>query len=476
MSISFRPILVLIAVAVLNLGIRDSDGFYTQPAFIATIMAMALGIAACLVPARRMVRLGSGRHELAVLAVAIAAIRLGAAAIGSTRLYYAENDAAAARVADWTAWLFGLTAILAIGAIVESFKPKLFSSRLLRIPLTLLLLGGGIGMRAQVIRASPEPIIDVYNLLRDNADHIISGRNPYQHEIVSPYGTARAERFGVIDQPEPRPAGYPPLPFLLCVPSRLLGIDPRWANVIGDCAAAFALAWLGLHRGRPLLGLLTAAIYLNLPRIPFLIEQAWYEPMIAALFGLGLVLAEFERRPKWIGYGLLGLALTAKQFGLPLLFPLAWSHRKNWQLILFALLIGALVILPWFIWSPSAFLDVVLFKHLQRPPQFASITLGSFCANEFGWELPRIVGWLTAAAVIVMVARFTPPGPAAALGLGSALLAFCVCHTQGYINYFFLVQYLWLLGFVASIAVNQSSAENSFNRAENSLAAQAVHV
>jgi hypothetical protein len=179
--------------------------------------------------------------------------------------------------------------------------------------------------------------------------------------------------------------------------------------------------------------------------------------MIAALFGLGLLLAEFERWPKYLGYVALGLALTAKQFGLPLLVPLAWSHRKNWRLILLGLIAGALVLLPWFMWSPHAFIEIVLLKHLGRPAQPGSITVGSFVANAFGLELPRVIGWAAAAVVILFIARFTPRGAAAAIGIGAALLAFCVFHTQGYLNYFFLVQYLWLFGAAASLAESANS-------------------
>jgi hypothetical protein len=294
-------------------------------------------------------------------------------------------------------------------------------------------------------------VIDVYNLLRDYADHMIAGVNPYEQDIITPYGTPRAEKYGVMEPADPRPAGYPPLPFLLCTPPRLLGADVRWSNIAGDCIAALALASIGWRKRHGLLGALAAAMYLNLPRAPFVAEQAWYEPMIAALFGLGLLLAEFERWPKYLGYVALGLALTAKQFGLPLLLPLVWSHRRNWRLMLLGQIAGALVMLPWFIWSPHAFVEIALLKHLGRPPQPGSITVGSFVANAFGLEMPRIMGWAAAAIAILFIARFTPKGPAAAIGLGSALLAFCVFHTQGYLNYFFLVQYLWLFGAMASL-------------------------
>src|SRR5262249_41303708 len=197
------------------------------------------------------------------------------------------------------------------------------------------------------------------------------------------------------------------------------------------------------------IGLLVAAIYLQLPRVPFIVEQAWVEPMIAAFLGIGLVLAGLSGAGRWGGYIFICLGLTAKQVCLPLLFPVARAHRRHWKLLAMGVLVGVLVMLPWILWSPRDFLDIVIWKHLDRPLQPHSITVASFLLNEFNVVLPRVVGWLLAAGAIVGISIITPRDSAAtALGLGTALLAFSVFHTQGFPNYFYLVQYLWLLGFV----------------------------
>jgi hypothetical protein len=104
------------------------------------------------------------------------------------------------------------------------------------------------------------------------------------------------------------------------------------------------------------------------------------------------------------------------------------------------------------VWSPRDFFDIVLWKHLDRPPQPHSITVASFLFNEFELTLPRVAGWALAASAILIISVVTPRASAAtALGLGTALLAFSVLHTQGFPNYFSLVQYLWLLGLVAAL-------------------------
>ncbi len=105
-------------------------------------------------------------------------------------------------------------------------------------------------------------------------------------------------------------------------------------------------------------------------------------------------------------------------------------------------------------------MEIVVWKHLARPLQLQSITVGSFLADQFDIGMPRIVGWVFAVASLIAIGAVTPKrGAATALGIGSALMAFCVFHTQGFPNYFYLVQYLWLLGYVGALPPKQSESK-----------------
>jgi len=155
-------------------------------------------------------------------------------------------------------------------------------------------------------RLSPNPTIDVYVALRDGAARLSHGDNPYGAEYVSPYT-------GAASGPDDGYPFYPPLPFVLMAPASAAGLDVRWLNVAGDLLAAGALLVAGRHVNRSGFGALAAAAYLFHPATPMMTEQGWYEPMLAALAGWGLILAGRGRR---LGDLLLGLALTGKQYGL----------------------------------------------------------------------------------------------------------------------------------------------------------------
>ncbi len=272
MLIHPRLTFALLAVLVLNLGTLHSWGFYTPWAFLAVIVAILLGIAA--------LRARPGEIPLAGRSTVCAAVVLHFAAMFSTGQLYSEPNSVIL-LPTVIGFSFAATVVVGIWSTNPEFSRKLFVIAL------CIVLTGGLTLRTLAIHSSPDPVVDVLALLRDGADHIIAGDNPYASDIVTPYGTPRARQFGVTEPPDPRPAGYPPLPLILSIPPRLLGLDVRYSIAAADCVGAVAIALAGYRRRQPGIGLFIAATYLQLPRVPFFIEQALYEAMNAALLGPG---------------------------------------------------------------------------------------------------------------------------------------------------------------------------------------------
>lgn len=468
MRLHVRPALALLAVTILVLCLRGSFGFWPATdryglVFFGAMAALAIALAATLMPNRTIERsrerppLDATDFSLMIVALLLVGVN-----VLSTDLLYAED-----RVANAAVTIAALLGLMILVGITGRYHRMIIWPRLEPLAdrgFVFFCLGTllvAFLYRERVLRASPDPVVDVYALARDNADHLLHGRNPYQHDIVSPYGTERAFSYGLQEPTDPRPAAYPPHVFLAAVPFRFFGADPRWPNVIGDLIAAVAVFGVAMKRGRPLTAYLAASTWLFIPQSAFIIEQAWFEPMLGGLFGLGFWLTEYSGVRKWVGYIFLGLGLTAKQFGLPLLPALAWPHRKEWLPLLAGLAIGGLVILPFLWWSPHDFIDVVLTKHLGRPPQYHSITVASAIFHFAGPEVvpDRKWFWLAALVLIGLVSWRTPRhGAATALGLGTALMIFSTFHTQGFPNYFYLVEYLWLLAAVGLLPIQPSRA------------------
>jgi Glycosyltransferase family 87 len=341
--------------------------------------------------------------------------------------------------------------------VAGMINQELACKRTWRRLLLAAVVAGGL-LRVSALWASPEPVIDVYGWLQEAPGHLLHGLSPYAAAYSNCYATDLAKETHMYHaRSDPHPAAYPPLPILIALPFRAAGWDVRGANVCCDIAAALVLFAAARRRGQPFIGFCIAAIYLNLPGVPYLTEQAWYEPMIAALIGGGLLRAE---NGGWFGNVLVGLGVTGKQFGLPLLFPLLRGQRSRWRS---ALLVtggaGLAVILPFLLWDPRSFTEVVIMKHLQRPANFDLNTIFGLAYHLFGWQLSRYFAWSIAAAAIGYVSWRTPEkGTGTGLWLGTALLAFLFCNPVAYFNYFYLAEYLLLLGAAGLVTAESVSA------------------
>jgi hypothetical protein len=315
--------------------------------------------------------------------------------------------------------------------------------------LVLCLFGCGTLVRCATVLASPDPFIDVATVIRGAADHLLRGENPYGAEYFDPYRRAPAlEEAGY--------PTYPPLPFLTALPCVSLGIDFRWANVVADLLAALALYRCGVRRSRPGLAALLTAMYLFHPYVPIILENAWYEPQLAALVGWGLLLV--DARCKGSGL-LLGLALTGKQYGAVAAVGLLRTVRRPVALLGAVAVAAALTLLPFFLWNPRAFLRVVVTAQFELPPRLDGVTVPSLVAHVWGAWPPRTLMLTVCAAVVGLISwRSSPKTANPALAAGAVLLTFFLCHAQAFVNYFYLCQYLLLFGAQSRLVLSEPEA------------------
>jgi hypothetical protein len=480
MADHLRATLALLALVALNSVTASTGGFYSRSALAICLLALGFALIACLLPVRR-----GGAPMNRSWGAAVLRVLLGAAALGLT---------GRAAVGEWV--LYGEEALglclIRIGSVAgfilvaatDLLNFTLRRDQLIRtqnsdgatsptgvlwnahgrwaISLFGCFILSGACLRLGAVWAAPDPVIDVYGWLRDAPAYLLRGQNPYTADYKSPYGTERANYYGVQELPEKQPAVYPPQPILLALPFAAARLDVRYANVFCDLLAATFLYLAARQRGRVWLGVLLTGLYLHLPGVAFMMEQAWYEPMIAAMLGAGLVVIE---RGRWWACVPLSLGLTAKQFGIVLLPPLL---KANWPLrwCLLASLAGVTLalFLPFVVWDPRGFLSMVLFKHLERPPALYSLTLSAGAYHALGVILPRAVMWAVAVLLVGLISWRAPAGGTGpALWLGSALLVFCLFHTQGNFNYFYLCQYLWLFALAGLVGegVENGGSETS---------------
>jgi len=355
--------------------------------------------------------------------VAALALVLSGVAVFAYKAFPSDDDPATTRVLWSSLAGFGLT----VSLLIHGGTATRWRGRLLTLQVVLLFVAGAV-LRYAAVRTWSDPTIDLYIAQQQAAGHLLAGENPY---------TAKYKDEGA--------PFYPPLPLLAAAVVRPVAEDVRMGYVACDLIAALALFAAARSRlGAPGAAFLTSA-YLNFPRVPLIMVLAWNEPLLAALLGAGLILAGRGWR---IGHFLIGLGVTGKQYGIVWLPALVKSFQgRRVALLLGVGLAGVVVVLPFFLWERHAFVDRVVDYHLKQEVRYAGVTLAALAHNEYGMTIPpRLLLALTILLIGWIAWRTPSTGPGPAPWLAASLMVFCLFHSQAFINYFYLCQYLMLFG------------------------------
>ena len=179
-----------------------------------------------------------------------------------------------------------------------------------------------------MVRAAPDPGIDVVVVHREAINALLSDEDPYRISFENIYGSDSGMYYNPRALVGNRVAfgyPYPPLSLFLAVPGQVIANDYRYAELAALLLGAALIGYV-----RPSLhSRLAAALLLTTPRGFFVLEQGWTEPI--GVLMTALVVFFMVRRPAvvpWVG----GLLAVTKQYYLlagPLLLKYAWS--RGWR-------------------------------------------------------------------------------------------------------------------------------------------------
>jgi len=413
------------SVAMLGKALQIRDGFYDETAL--TWLTAALLLCAVAVFTLKWPVITSARLELLPRSVAALAITWHVALLltKSPGMYLQPR----ANIQWFNAGVVVLAALALVG--IAGLKPL---ARLWFPPLLAVHFALGVWM----IHASPAPAIDVVVVHREAIDAMKAGRSPYAinfENIYSPESgfynpEAVAGNRVMFGYP------YPPLNLLAAAPARWIAGDYRYAQLTAWIVAAALVGFMG----QGMISKLAAVLLLMQPRGFFVLEQGWTEPLAICMLALTLfAIARVPALAAWTG----GLLIVAKQY-LVLAVPLLWRFAAGRPglrgFVVRAVVVGALVTLPFVIWSPRAFIESVLLLQLREPVRLDSLSYLSWIVRQ-GFGAGSFV-WAAAAASVALVLTIlvtpnTPAGFAASLAF-SSFLAFAF-GSKAFCNYYFFV-------------------------------------
>jgi hypothetical protein len=285
-----------------------------------------------------------------------------------------------------------------------------------------------------VLRAAPDPGIDVCLFQREAAAALLRGDNPYAVTFADPYRDSSGLYGPGVSQDGRLTFGYPypPLCLLLVTPAHLLG-DFRYAQL-----AAMTLAGGLVASARPgRVGFAAAALLLFTPRGFFVLEAGWTEPFAVVFLAATVFCACRSRRSLPVP---LGLLVASKQYLAMVLLAAPLLRPRRRVLLLKVVSVAAVVTLPLALWNAGAFIHSALLLQFRQPFRADSLSyLVPLSHLGFGTP-PAWIGFAAAGAAAILALRRcprTPAGFAAAVGL--ILLALFAFNKQAFCNYYHLV-------------------------------------
>ena len=298
-----------------------------------------------------------------------------------------------------------------------------------------------------LFHVSPAPDIDVFAFQTESAQALVHGHNPYalrfrdiyfgrdEYDAVKLYGEGLSVN-GVLQFGFP----YFPLSLLLTTPAQLVFGDYRYTQLIAVVFAAGVAMWLRPGRNAVLAG----ALLLFSPRVFFVLEQGWTEPLVVAL--LAAVVLANEKKPSltpWV----FGLLLAVKQYTVFML-PLAWlllaDDQRNVKGALIFLVKAAvpalLVTVPFVLWNPGEFWFSVVKLQTLQPFRGDSLSVMAKIAALTG-NAPAAWWAFVVATVVTALSLWRIPRGSAGFLVAVTLtyLAFFATSKQAFANYYFLV-------------------------------------
>lgn len=293
-----------------------------------------------------------------------------------------------------------------------------------------------ITLRLFMIWSSPNPIIDVFAFQKYGALYLLLGKNPYA-SIYPPVYTGQ-----LLDY-----YAYPPGNLLLTVPFVWIFKDPRVTFIIAEIVTALIVRRLIKDLNKYIFPLL---ILYN-PMSLYMIEESYMEPLVILLLLLTLIF--FVRKKIVLSSLCIGLAVSSKQY-LIALIPLYYrmlSSYKFIQKLKYLFYIGISVFLicfPFYIWNTTGFIKNIIYLQYSYPPRYEGLTLFSLYHQFNGNYIPWI-SWCIIGIVTIYIYLKKKIVPITFLFNGAFILfTFFLFNKWAFLNYYYLVSQMVLLGIV----------------------------
>jgi len=280
-------------------------------------------------------------------------------------------------------------------------------------------------MRVLIPWGSPAPIIDVFTMLQESAQHALHGLNPYSTPVSDVYqGSKGGWYYGY------HLWGYAYLPANLYAHTLAYAAfgDVRYGYVVAEAVCVGVLWWLGRHAGQGSIAELAVLLFLFHPRGLFTLEQAWTEPLIAMM--LALFVWWHQRCPNSLaGAAAYGVMLSLKQYLIFFVVHGLMLERRLSRIVT-CVVVTLLTVAPFVLLDVHSFWQSAVMFQIKSPFRVDGLTVPALLYRAFGITVNK---W-----------------PAASVGLVTSLVTFKLFARDGMRGFFFAASLTTLLLFLSS--------------------------
>ncbi len=357
-------------------------------------------------------------------------------------------------------WIFqlliafsGLFALISLLPLQQSLKHIQWLATALAF---LTFLGAGIW----IIQASPNPPIDVFVFQQTSSKALLRGENPY--EQLTPniyrkdsglYGEELVDGdYLTFSNP------YPPLSIYVSTLGYIIGMDVRYSHLAVILLAAILILKINPNRD----SLLISYLFLFTPRVFFVLELSWTEPIVL-LFTI-IAIWGAVKKTKWLPYAL-GLMIASKQYYV-FIFPFLYfliPLKTNWRELIkpFAALIATGLIVTAFLALQNipAFLWNVGLIQWYQPFRTDALSFAALYTHAIQASPPSSIAFIALLIAFLFAKHCLTPSPenfVLALSLGFGI--FFAFNKQAFCNYYYLL--LGCLAVAAAVLPTFSSTDN----------------
>ncbi len=345
-------------------------------------------------------------------------------------------------------WVIGRFCQLAMFALLVSYLPAIVrgksESRLVRSVRVALLAACVVAAGVDVLRTSPTPVIDTWTVQMEGAKAFGVGLNPYE--------TVRARDTTPGVNASNVPLVYPPMQLFLGWLGYALFGDVRYTMLAAMVIGGLVIRAILRRRASGIGSLLEdgpTLVYWMTPKLFFILEQSWTDPVPIMLLSLTM-LAYLANRPV-VTAVLFGVFIVVKQtvfWFLPLSIILGF---QLWQYGV-AGVVALASVLPYLLWDAAALRWALVGFMDQLPIRPDALTLVTWAEHKYHYGLNPRNAYLFAAVICAVSVWRMRAGKAATMTLAGAFLylVFFVFNKWAFANYYFLIGQISVLAAACS--------------------------